>query len=362
VQKVFLRPKVEPSVTVFCQVESLHYFCARSIWLGCMKILVIRFSSIGDIVLTTPVLRCLKKQLEAEIHVLTRKSNQVLFTSNPYVDQLHTYDKKLSEVIPSLRAANFDFIVDLHKNLRSFLVRIRLNKPSASFPKLNIQKYLLVNFKINKMPSIHIVDRYFEAVKKLKVQNDGEGLDFFIPENQGLKPADLPEFIRDEFIAIVIGGKHATKILPAEKVIAVCRYLTKPVILLGGSEDADRGKLIADALDEKVWNSCGLLSLNQSASIIKMAQAVLTNDTGLMHIAAAFRKNIISVWGNTVPELGMYPYLPGKDSQSVIIENKSLSCRPCSKIGFEKCPIGHFKCMRDLNESSIAEAIKKLSR
>ncbi len=325
------------------------------------KILVIRFSSIGDIVLTTPVIRCLKKQLQAEVHVLTRKSNRNIFVSNPYVDQVHAYENSLSEVIPVLKKENYDHIVDLHKNLRSFRVRLTLKRPASSFPKLNVQKYLLVNFKINRMPAVHIVDRYFEAVKPLGVINDSLGLDYFIPEQDQLQHVDLPEAFRNGFVAVVVGGKHATKVLPAEKVIDVCRHLSCPVVLLGGPEDAKMADNIANQLG-RVWNSCGLLNLNQSASILKLAKSVLTNDTGLMHIAAAFHKPIVSVWGNTIPELGMYPYLPSAGDQSVIIENKSLKCRPCSKIGFQKCPKAHFKCMLDLNPHQIADAVTRLSQ
>lgn len=326
------------------------------------KILVIRFSSIGDIVLTTPVIRCLKKQLQAEVHVLTRKSNRNLFISNPYVDQVHVYENSLAEIIPVLKKIKFDHIVDLHKNLRSLRVRFALKRPSGNFPKLNVQKYLLVNLKINRMPAIHIVDRYFEAVNQLGVKNDGKGLDFFIPEQDQLQLVDLPETYRNGFVAVVIGGKHATKVLPAEQVIEVCRRLTCPVILLGGPEDAKMAVGIAEAIGGRVWNSCGLLNLNQSASVLKLAKSVLTNDTGLMHIAAALHKPIVSVWGNTIPELGMYPYLPAAGDQSVIIENKSLSCRPCSKIGYSKCPKGHFKCMLDLNPQEIADNVSRLSQ
>lgn len=326
------------------------------------KILVIRFSSIGDIVLTTPVIRCLKKQLQAEVHVLTRKSNRNLFVSNPYVDQVHGYENSLSEVIPILVKAKYDHIVDLHKNLRSFRVRLALKKPASSFPKLNVQKYLLVNFKINRMPAVHIVDRYFEAVKPLGVINDGLGLDYFIPEQDQLQLVDLPEAFRNGFVAVVVGGKHATKVLPAEKVIEVCHHLSCPIILLGGPEDAEMAESIANELGSQVWNSCGLFNLNQSASVLKLAKSVLTNDTGLMHIAAAFHKPIVSVWGNTIPELGMYPYLPSAGDQSVIIENKSLECRPCSKIGYKKCPKGHFRCMLDLNPQEMADALRHLNQ
>lgn len=311
--------------------------------------------------LTSPVIRCLAAQLpDAEIHVLTRKVNAGLFTSNPSVKKTIAYDKKLSEVIDLLRVEDYDHIVDLHKNIRSFRVRFALRKPATSFPKLNIQKYLLVRFKMKIMPDIHIVDRYFEAVKPLGVVNDGKGLDYFYSSPNHLNAGKMISGFQAGFYAVVIGGKHITKIFPVGKVIEVCQLLDKPVVLLGGNEDAQRGKMIAESLKTNVFDACGKLSLDESAYVLKHASAVLTNDTGLMHMAAALHKPIVSVWGNTVPELGMYPYLPGETEKSVIIENKEISCRPCSKIGFNTCPKGHFDCMMTLNALEIADNLMKI--
>ncbi|MFZ4463634.1 MAG: glycosyltransferase family 9 protein, partial [Bacteroidales bacterium] len=225
---------------------------------------------------------------------------------------------------------------------------------------LNIQKYLLVQFKIRKMPDIHIVDRYFEAVKSLGVVNDYKGLDYFPTSENVSFPADFS--FQKGYYAIVIGGKHGTKILPAEKVVEICRLLDLPIVLLGGKEDVERGEFIFNELKTNVYNACGRSSLDESTYFLQHSVAVLTNDTGLMHIAAALHKPIVSVWGNTVPELGMTPYLPGENEKTVIIENKTVSCRPCSKIGFEKCPKGHFKCMKSLSDKEIANALILLSR
>ena len=150
------------------------------------KILVIRFSSIGDIVLTTPVVRCLKNQLEdIELHVLTKKKFSNLFKKNTYVDKVFEFDNSLKDNIKELKKENYDYIVDLQKNKRSKRVTASLRCPYSSFPKLNFKKFLLTTFKINLMPDIHIVDRYFDAVKELGVKNDLKGLDFFIsPENK----------------------------------------------------------------------------------------------------------------------------------------------------------------------------------
>lgn len=325
------------------------------------KILLIRFSSIGDIVLTTPIVRCLKKQLvDVELHVLTKSVYQSIYATNPNINKVFEFSGHLRETVSSLREENYDFIVDLQKNFRSMRVRMALRVPSASFPKLDFRKFLYTKLKIGKMPCVHIVDRYFKAVEKLDVHNDGQGLDFFFKEDDKMHYEDLPEVFRQGFVAVVIGGQHATKILPVDKVVEVCERLDAPVILVGGPEDAARGELIKQKLGKNVGNSCGKLTLGQSASLLKLADAVLTNDTGMMHIAAALRKPIVSVWGNTVPEFGMYPYLPQGMAPAVIVEDKTLKCRPCDKLGYDHCPKGHFRCMCSLDAALIANAVNGL--
>ena len=311
------------------------------------KILVVRFSSIGDIVLTSPVVRCIKTQLGAEVHFLTKEIYSSIAENNPHISRVISIKSKVSEVKNELLAENYDFVVDLHHNLRSSFVKRLLKKPAASFPKLNIQKWLLVNAHINRLPDIHIVDRYFETVKSLNVKNDLKGLDFFIPAKDEVHLSALPVSHQKNFIAFSAGAKFATKQLPVEKIISIINRMNRPVILLGGKEDFDRSEKIKNECGELVYNASGKYNLNQSASILKQADRVITHDTGLMHIASAFHKKIYSVWGNTVPAFGMYPYLPGDGSK--IIETKNLDCRPCSKIGFDNCPKGHFKCMMNID-------------
>ena len=323
------------------------------------KILVIRFSSIGDIVLTTPLLRCLKTQLpDTEIHYLTKQKFKSVLSANPYIDFIHTIDDHLSEVIPQLKNENFDHIIDLHKNFRSMGIRLRLRKPVSSFSKINFRKWLMVHLKINCLPDIHIVDRYFDSLKHFHVKNDGNGLDYFIQENERLSFVDLPKSYRNGFVGVVIGGMHETKMLPADKVIGLINQINKPVILLGGHNDFEKGEAIVEAAQGKVLNSCGQFSLNQSASIVSLADKIVSNDTGLMHIAAAYNKEIISVWGNTIPEFGMYPYLKKDESlKSHIFQVEGLKCRPCSKIGYKKCPKSHFDCMNNQDVDEMAKIV-----
>ena len=340
-----------------------------------MKILVLRFSSIGDIVLTTPVVRALARQVPgAQVHFATKPAYRGLLAPNPYVAKVHCLTGSLGQLVGELQAEQFDFIIDLHHNLRTQIIKLRLGVASSSFDKLNWQKWLLVNAKIDRLPRVHIVQRYLAAAASLGVKDDGKGLNYFIPEDQEVDLATLPPAFARGYVAVAIGAQHATKRLPVDKLIELCARLARPVVLLGGPEDESTAHVIEQAFETQaatarppaptipdspyyfpakspspqvpktlIHNGCGRYSLHQSASLLRQAQFVVSHDTGLMHIAAAFGKEIFSVWGNTVPAFGMYPYR----TEFRVLEVAGLACRPCSKIGFAKCPQGHFKCMRD---------------
>ncbi len=327
-----------------------------------MKVLVIRFSSIGDIVLTTPVIRCLKTQRpDIELHYLTKHNFHSLLKHNPHIDKLHLLNDSLDNIVESLKAEKFDAIIDLHHNLRTMRVKKALGVESFSFPKLNIQKWLYTWLKFNIMPDKSIVDRYFEPVSHLNVRNDGKGLDYFIPDDKALGNNDIPMSHWGGYIGCVIGGSCGTKKLPIEQWITFCKNVPYPVMLLGGPEDTEMGTAIADVDPIKIYNSCGKFDLNESAGLVKYARVIVSNDTGLMHIAAAFDKPIVSLWGNTAPEMGMFPYYGDNNltdkanTKSVIIENKNVGCHPCSKIGYKQCPLGHFNCMKKLEMAEVSD-------
>lgn len=327
------------------------------------KILIIRFSSIGDIVLTTPVIRTLKTQLEdSTIHYLTKKDYQPLLAANIYVDKLHLLEDSLSKTIKKLRSEKYDLVIDLHNNLRTRIIKARLGIKHKTFNKLNAAKWLKVNLKIDQLPNRHIVDRYMDTVTDLGVKLDTLGLDYFIPQKDEVPKDWLPEDHQKEFVAFAIGAQHNTKKLPFKRMIELCDKINKPIVLLGGKEDTSTGDEIVkfftksevsnpfeEGLREMnkkatIYNACGKYNLNQSASIIKQAKYVFSHDTGLMHIASAFKKEVFSIWGNTIPSFGMYPFR----TKFTILENNKIDCRPCSKIGHKKCPKGHFKCMNDI--------------
>lgn len=327
------------------------------------KVLIVRFSSIGDIVLTSPVVRCIKEQAGASVHFITKKSYKSVVDANPNIDRVYSFEKKIEEILPLLKAEKYDCIIDLHKNIRSLKLRQLLGVKTLSFNKINIKKWLAVQFKISVLPDIHIVDRYLKTVESLGIKNDFKGLDFFISSENQLP---LQHWTKGSghiknYIVFAIGAAHTTKRLPIQKMMDLIGQLkTYTVVLIGGSTERVNGSIIHKTYPNHTINLCGTLNIQQSAYIIQKAALVLTHDTGMMHIAAAFQKPIVSIWGNTIPEFGMYPYDPKGVHQNVSIEVKALKCRPCSKIGYQECPKKHFNCMQQINTTEIVAAIHTL--
>jgi ADP-heptose:LPS heptosyltransferase len=238
-------------------------------------------------------------------------------------------------------------------------VKAALRRPGAAFPKLNVEKWLMTNLRINRLPDVHIVDRYFKAVSDPGVRNDGKGLDFFISEDTRVDIDALVGYSKPDagFIAMAIGAGLTTKNLEDEQWLRLIDKIEHRVVLLGGPGDAARGQWLAER-GHHCANLAGLLSLQQSASVIAQSKLLVTPDTGLMHIAAALKKPIVSIWGHTIPGFGMTGYYPeGMEHTAVRIEVQGLSCRPCSKIGYDACPKGHFKCIRNINLDSIVGAV-----
>jgi heptosyltransferase-2 len=322
-----------------------------------LKVLIVRFSSIGDIILTTPVVRCLKTQRpDVEVHYVTKASYQYLLADNPYIDQIHLLEDNLWMLIKQLRDEKFDLVIDLHYNLRTLQIKTALGVQSYSFNKLNWEKWLFVNWRINALPNVHIVDRYLNTLQNLGVINDDKGLDYFIPYRDIVELDWLPVTHQKGYVAYAIGGQHETKKLPLNRMIELCEKINFPIVLLGGKEDVANGEMIEKAIGANlIYNACGKCNFNQSSSLIQQSKLVFSHDTGLMHVAAAFKKKVYSIWGNTIPEFGMYPY----QTNFALLENRQLTCRPCSKIGYKRCPKGHFKCM---NELSFNFEIKELKR
>jgi ADP-heptose:LPS heptosyltransferase len=331
-----------------------------------MKFLVIRFSSIGDIVLTTPVVRCLKKQLPlAEVHYLIKPKFKMVMEPNPYLNKIHVLQEDWDKMIEELKAEKFDYVIDLHHNLRTLRVKKALGVPAFSFNKLNIEKLVFVKLKWNVMPKdLHIIDRYMETVRSFGVVNDGAGMDYFIPPSAETKQKDIPASHHFGYVALVIGASYFTKKLPVYKLQELCKAIDHPIILLGAKEEFADGEAIASVDPVKVYNACGKFSLHESADLVRKSKVVIAHDTGLMHIAAALHKPVIAIWGSTTPSFGMVPYygenyLAHHAQPYDDVQVHKLWCRPCTKFGRNKCPQSHFKCMKNISITEIVQKVNK---
>ena len=327
------------------------------------KFLILRFSSIGDLVATSPVPRWIKQQIpNSEIHYLVKQQFVSLLTASPYVDKVIYFNKKeqpLTTVLTQLKAENYDWVLDLHKNWRTFQVRRALKKNVLSFDKLSFKKWLFIRFHINKLPNIPIAERYRLGLAPLQLQDDHLGLDYFIPSKEQVQPSHIDSRLGQQaYIGLVIGAAHATKRLPTERLKQLCQALSNHlIVLLGGPDDQAAARIIEQA-GSHVINTCGQLSINQSASLVAQARVVVAHDTGLMHIAAALKRPLVLLWGSTHPAFGLFPNLPPYAPTALHIAQE-LPCRPCTKIGRADCPKGHFKCMQDLKMVDMVEAVEK---
>lgn len=325
-----------------------------------LKVLVLRFSSIGDIVLTTPVLRCLKLQREdVQLHFATKTRYAELLKFNPYIDKLHLLDNSTHELIDKLHEENFDLIVDLHNNVRTGRIKLALGIKSHTVHKLNFKKWLLVRFKVNILPEIHLVERNLKTVAALGVHYDDRGLDFFMDPATAI-PETLKEKIKDKsYVVYAAGGTHVTKRLPVHKMRELVENVDDLLIIIGGRDDKNSVDEAIKGLQRNVVNACGELSIMESALLMQGARLVISHDTGMMHIAAALHKKLISIWGNTVPDFGMWPLYPGDETlgNHLELEVSALECRPCSKLGYDRCPKGHFDCMNHQNLTKIGEKL-----
>ena len=262
-----------------------------------MKLLVIRFSSIGDILLTSPVVRAIKQQLkDVELHFLTKQAYRSLVEHSPHIDKLHVIEEDVNEVIPRLKEERFDLVVDLHHNLRSWRVKRALGVPAKSFPKLNVEKWWMVNFKRDRLPRVHIVDRYMSTVEHLGVKNDGAGLELHVPGEKEIALSSLPEDHRSGYTALAIGALHYTKRLPEHRLIELAQLIEGPIVIIGGPDDRTIAGRIATAIGGRAYDATGKYDLLGSASLIRQANAVICHDSGAMHVAAAFKKKVISIF------------------------------------------------------------------
>ena len=322
-----------------------------------MKVLMMRLSSIGDVLLTTPVVRCLKSQLkDVELHYLTRGVNAEFLKYNPYIDRIVLLGESMEKTIDELRLERYDYIVDLHNNHRTRHIRTALGVKHSVYHKENVRKFLYVITKLDVMSGKSVVDRYMKAVEPLGVHPDAGGLEIFLsPELEcGSLPEPVGEFENEPFVVLACGGQHATK--PIDKIGLLCSKLSMMIVLLGDASDSRRIRECRVEFGSNVTNLCGKTSLQVSAAIVRKAVVVVTSDSSMLHIAAAFGRPVVTLWGATSPSFGFAAYR----TKSVDYEVKGLWCRPCSRMGSERCIRGNYKCMHGQDWNKIADTVKQL--
>jgi heptosyltransferase-2 len=320
------------------------------------KILIVRLSSLGDILLTTPLIRTLKNNFpHLEIDFLVRRKYKDLLFYNPYIKKLLIYERedRLNDKLKKeINGNNYDLVIDLQNNFRSSKIISQLQCDKVKFNKRTIDKLLLVNFKINRLKnSPSIAERYAVTIDNLTL--DGQGLDLFLP-------ADINSRIKSEkkVIGFCPGSRHYTKMWLKDYFIELGNKLAGEgfvIALFGGKSDVN----ICKELSAEIKNSINLSTEDDIFQIAKDMQsclAIVCNDSGLMHTVTTVKVPVVAIFGSTVKEFGFFPY----KSKSIILENNSLSCRPCSHIGRDSCPKRHFKCMKEIIPGLVYQNLKKI--
>ncbi len=320
------------------------------------NILIIRLSSLGDILLTTPLLRTLKSKFQnIKIDFVVKKQYQDVLKLNPHISNLYLYERKNGKsesLISDLRERGYDAVIDLQNNFRSLQIKRALSTKSFIFNKRSLDKFLLVNFKINRLADApQIPFRYALSVPGLEL--DDSGLELHTDNNCSTSLEG-----RHKLIGFAPGSRHFTKMWPENYYESLGNKLRQDgyeIALFGGNEDISVCSEISRQIPGSI-NVCNEDDLLQTAADMKKCMAVVCNDSGMMHTACAVNVPVLSFFGSTVKEFGFTPY----KNRNLILENNSLTCRPCSHIGRERCPKGHFRCMLEINPEKAYEVLMTL--
>ena len=343
----------------------------------------------GDVILTSPLIRCIKKTFpDAEIDFVVDKNFVEAIQFNPYLNKIIIYDKTKTSTVNNLikkELANDYKIIDLQNNFRSINFRKGLGKNIAAIPKRRLQKLCLTILKINLFEKISIPQLYIKTANKFDIKNDGKGLELWLnnetPDNYLLeKKQNIPlsNAIKNNkncIIAVAPSAKHKTKQwLPeyfADLLIKLHKQYTVRFYLLGGKDDYEVCCLIENIIKQNykendveengiISNHSGKTSILETAKLIDECALLITNDTGIMHIGAARQIPTVSIFGSTSPAFGFAPYFGETQNNMAKICSVALKCQPCSHIGKKKCPKNHFNCMKLLKPEMVFKKILEL--
>jgi lipopolysaccharide heptosyltransferase II len=334
------------------------------------KVLVLRLSSIGDIILTSPFLRVLKNRFpDIELHYVVRNEYADLLRWNPHIDKLITIDvrhgrKALESLNLALTSERYDAVFDLHHHLRTRILRNGLSHRIHHVNKRAARRLLLVYAHVNTYGTVvPVPERYIETAARYGVAPDTHGPELFYPEAENRSAISrLTEAGWDgapPLVALCPGSRHFTKRWPLEhyaELTTLLLELNATVLLLGSEEDAPAGRALHSLNERRVIDCCGTTSLLETAALLCQTTCVVANDSGLMHMATAVRRPVIALFGSTVREFGFFPY----NSPAEALEIDGLPCRPCTFIGRASCPKAHFSCLRDISPSRVFEAVRSV--
>lgn len=337
------------------------------------KILVFRLSSIGDIILTSPLLRCLRKKYpNAQIDYVIKKQFRFLIEGNPYINKIWVVDSGLGfiglkELTQEIRKEEYDVFLDIHKNFRSLYVSSNSSpKRTFRYKKNILKRSLLVKFKIDRYKNVEpVFQRYIDTAKKIGVEYDGLGSELYVPE----KTQELVVFLytkhnislQNKIYILCPGASYSNKQWLPERFSELGQKLLADdpdcsVIFHGGQKEFDICEEMQKSCGERSYNFAGKLNLMESAALINRATTVVANDSGMLHMSESQKVPVVGLYGPTAYQFGFYPIM--KESKAIAID---LPCRPCTKMGMNHCPQKHFKCMKDITVEMVFNAVNEIA-
>jgi lipopolysaccharide heptosyltransferase II len=342
------------------------------------KTLIIRLSSVGDIVLASPLIRLIRKRFpKAQIDFLVKSEYADLVRYNPHLRYVIEFNTRrgFAEVRAlrrKIRQERYEAIIDIQGNFRSSFLRSGASSTVLKMNKRRLARFFLVNFKWNiyrSAPAVPI--RYLETVRSLGIADDGGGLELFVPEEARVRVWDQLSKAgidgQGQVVGLCPGAKHGTKRWLREHfeqlAVALVKEDNVKLLLFGGKDDQEAcGSIERQVIQEtgkrsSIVNYVGILSLLETASAMDACDAIIANDSGLLHLAAARKRRVVAIFGPTVREFGFYPF----GTESKVIEHRDLYCRPCTHIGGQSCPERHFRCMKEIAVEDVLNAVRSFS-
>ena len=323
-----------------------------------VRYLIIHWGDWGETLLTTPLIRCLKGQVEnAEIQILTSKEFALQAQKNTNISKVYQWEDNIKELIPILRNEYFDYIIDLQSDKKSKKLSSKLWILSLRPKREKWSEWLFINFRLHKNKLLNrskFVQQSFELINLFDVKDDNLGLEYFLPHQEQINQILSERNITfNNYVVFAPKSKYFTRSIPVEKAVEICEKISLPIIFIGNKEDFSFGEEVITQIskpEKKIINLFGKTNTEQSAALISSSKEIITTQNSYLHLATALKKNIISIWGNTLPELEIKFY-DIENHKKIFISD--LKCRPCTMKGFRICPKKHFKCMQSCNFNKI---------